>query len=478
MTKKFLTLFMIILLLIPIASYTLLTKAESKLNENEIDAYITSYLKRNGLPGASIVIVKDGKTVYEKGYGHDSNGKPLSNQSLMRIASVSKSFTAFSVLQLVEAGKINLEDKLVSHLPELIMDDTRLANITIRHLLSHTSGIPNPTIIAPANNLKEGISRLHNWKLNWEPGTKYLYSNANYWILARLIEVVSNMEYPEYLKEKIFKPLGMENTLSAINSDEVVKGLAKGYITAYGTALPWTELKQMFAGAGGIISTASDMGKWLSMHTNGGISDKGERILSAELLKESYLAQDNSPKYGLGWSISSPNVTPARISHSGMLSTAQAQQDIIPSTGYGVAVILNSFTTTFEHAYEISSGIIKITEGEKAEVKRSMPIVIDFVLGLITVVSLYLSIKGIKKSKEWVKRRKHYPAWKFYLRLTPQLITTLMLGWLFFIVPTLQNNSSTIKDAFGIWLPAMILLAIVFINGLAVTVMRVYYRVR
>jgi CubicO group peptidase (beta-lactamase class C family) len=157
----------------------------------------------------------------------------------------------------------------------------------------------------------------------------------------------------------------------------------------------------MYAGAGGVITTAADMGKWLSMHTNGGENVKGERLLSKSLLNESYSPQPGSPRYGLGWSLSSPNIKPARISHSGALSTIQAQQDIIPSSGYAVAVLLNSFTATIEHSYEISSGIIKLTEGQIPEVKVPISTIIDFSIGLITLLYALLGIKGIIRSKKW-----------------------------------------------------------------------------
>ncbi|MBE6069555.1 MAG: serine hydrolase [Clostridium lundense] len=478
MKKGLCIIFMLITFFIKLVFYPLPANAATIIEKEAIDEFVTNYMERNGLPGASIVIVKDGKIIYEKGYGHDSNGESLTEKSLMRIASVSKSFTAFSVLQLVDEGKINLDDPVVKYLPELTMDDTRLQKVTVRHLLSHTSGVPNPTIVPPANTLKAGVDRLHDWNLKWEPGDKYLYSNANYWILARLVEVISGMEFPQYLKQKIFSPLEMDDTLSAINSGDAVKGLSQGYVTAYGTALPWSELEQMFSGSGGIVTTSSDMGKWLSMHTNEGKNVNGERLLSKSLLEESYSPQPGSEKYGLGWSLSSPQVKPARISHSGSLSTFQAQQDIIPSSGYAVAVMLNSFTTTFEHAYEISSGIIKLTEGQKPDIKAPIPKITDLSLGFITLIYLFLGIKGIIRSKEWSNRRKQHPTWRYYLRLMPQVIPSLFIGWLFFIVPNLQNNSATIKDAFGIWPAAMLFLIVVFLIGAIVTVRRVYYRGR
>ncbi|WP_426348997.1 serine hydrolase domain-containing protein [Alloiococcus sp. CFN-8] len=478
MRKRIYILSILIGYLVSLVFYPSAVNADTVVEKEAIDEYVMSYLERNGLPGAAIVIVKDGEVIYEKGYGHDSAGKALTEKSLMRIGSSSKPFTGFSVLQLVEKGKINLDDPVVKYLPELTMDDDRLDKITIRHLLSHTSGIPNPTIIEPANTIKEGIERVNSWKLQWEPGEKYYYSNANYWILARLVEVVSGMDFPEYLKEKIFIPLGMKDTLTTINSGDPVKGLSKGYITAYGTALPWSELEQMFAGAGGIISTASDIGKWLALHSNEGLMDNGERLISKELLEESHSPQPGSPKYGLGWSLSSKEVKPPRISHSGALSTVQAQLDIVPSSGYAIGVLLNSFTTTIEHSYELSSGIIQLTEGRIPEDNSPMPRLIDMSLGLITVIYLILGIRGVKRSREWANRRMKYPAWRYYLRLLPQVVPTVFIGWLFFVVPNLQNNSSTIKDAFGLWMALMVLLTIVFLIGVLVTAMRIYYRIK
>ncbi|MCM3690835.1 serine hydrolase domain-containing protein [Neobacillus niacini] len=445
----------------------------------DVDEYVTKYIEKNGLPGAAIVIVKNGKTLYEKGYGHDSTGKPLTANSKIGIASGSKPFTAFAVLQLVDEGKVKLDDPVIHYLPELTLDDERWKQVTVRHLLSHTSGVPNPTIVAPANTLKEGVERLHDWNLQSNPGEKYLYSNANYWTLAYLVEQMSGMEFNDYLKQNVFSRLGMNDTISAVNSGDIVKkfGIPLGYVTLYGTAMPWTELEKMFSGAGSIFTTASDMGKWLSMHTSSGENEKGEQLLSLELLKESYSPQPGTEKYGLGWSISSPDRKPARISHSGSISTFQSQQDIVPSSGYGVAVLLNSFTTTFEHSYEISSGIIQLTEGKEPELKAATPRLIDLSLGVITLIYITLGIRGIRRSEKWSFKRKQHPAWRFYLRLIPQLIPVMGIGWLFFIVPTLKNNSSTMMDAFGLFPSAMILLAIVFIIGLVLTIVRVYYRI-
>src|SRR5699024_4334662 len=412
MCKRLCIAFLMAISLLSLWSQPLSAQAADSFDTTEVDEFVTNYLERNGLPGASIVVVKDGEIEYEKGYGHDSDGKPITEKSLMRIGSVSKSFTAFAVLQLVEEGKIQLNDQVMKHLPAVEFDDPRWKEVTIRQLLSHTSGMPNPTILVPANNLKEGMERLHDWKLQSQPGEKYAYSNANYWVLAFLVEKVSGIKFSDYLKQKVFSPMGMSDSLTAVNSGDLVQGLSKGYVTASRAAIRGPELEQMFMGAGGVVTTASDMGKWLSIHTNEGKNESGEQLLSKELLEESYSPQPGSEKNGLGWSLSSPNVKPARISHSGALTAYQSQQDIIPSSGYAVAVLLNSFTPTYEHAYEISSGIIQLTEGNDPEIKAPVPTIIDLSLGVITLIYLALGIRGIIRSKRWSDNRKQHPAWR------------------------------------------------------------------
>ncbi|PAE23946.1 MULTISPECIES: serine hydrolase domain-containing protein [Bacillaceae] len=477
--KKLSFILLLIFLLTPAFyfPFAVSVQAAEPFKTEDVDEFVTDYIERNGLPGASIAVVKDGKLVYQKGYGNDSEGKPITEDSLMRIGSVSKSFTALAVLQLADEGKIQLDDPIINYLPEVQLDDSRWEEVTIRQLLSHTSGIPNPTIVSPASNLKAGVERMNDWKLQSNPGEKYYYSNGNYWVLALLVENVSRKEFSQYLKEEVFSPLGMNDSLTTVNSGDIVPGLPKGYVTAYGTAMPWTELEAMNMGAGSIISSASDMGKWLSLLTNEGKTVTGEDLLSKKLLQEAYSPQHESKKYGLGWELSSPNVKPARISHSGVVSTYQAQQDIIPSSGYAVAVLLNSFTPTFEHAYEISSGIIQLTEGNEPVLKAPISKRIDLSLGVITFIYMILGIRGIMRSKKWSEKRKQQPAWKFILRLIPQLAPALLIGWLFFIVPTLQNNSSTTLDAFGLYPAAMFLLAIVFIFGLVLTILRIYFRI-
>ncbi len=452
--------------------------AAPMLDKDAVDEYVERYLERNGLPGAAIAIVKDGEIIHAQGYGHDAEGNPITERSLMRIGSVSKSFTAFAVLRLADEGAIQLDDSIARHMPDLKMDDARWGQVTIRHLLSHTSGMPNPTIVPPANNAQEGVNRLQPWRLQSDPGERHAYSNANYWLLARLVEKVSGMTFAEYLDAKVFAPLGMDDSRSPVNAGDRVPGLPRGHVTAYGTAIPISEMEQMFSGAGGIVSTAADMGQWLAMHTNNGLSASGERVLSESYLLDSYSPQPGSERYGLGWSLSGSNVTPPRIQHSGALSSYQAQHSIIPSSGYAVAVMLNSFTTTFEHAYEISDGIIRLTEGHVPAAKTPAATVIDLSLGALTLLYAGLGIRGMLRSKAWSARRRGHTALRYYARLIPQLIPIVGIGWLMLIVPQLRNNSSTTLDVFRLWPAMAILLSVIFLCAVLLTAARIRDRIR
>lgn len=476
--RNLLVLMLTTAIITPLLLFPLTAHAAPVIDKDAVDDYVEQYLNRNGLPGASIAIVKDGETVYAQGYGHDSEGSPITEHSLMRLGSLSKPFTAFAVLQLIDEGAVQLDDTVVRYVPNLTMDDGRFQQVTIRQLLSHTSGIPNPIIVPSADTLEEGVERLRQWKLQSNPGEKHFYSNANYWILAWLVQNVSGMEFAAYMDTKVFTPLGMDESLAPVNSRDAVPGLPKGHITAYGTAIPILEMEEMFAGAGGVVTTAADMGKWLAMHTKGGVSASGERLLSQALLDESYSPQPGSEHYGLGWSLSSANIKPQRISHSGSLSSYQSQQDMVPSSGFAVAVMLNSFTTTFEHAYEISTGIIQLTEGQQPAVKTPVPTIIDISIGLLTLLVLGLGIRGIIRSPKWSARRQQHSALRFYLRVTPQLIPIAGIGWLMFIVPLLQDNSSTTLDVFRLWPALAILLAIIFTSAACVTGTRIYYRLK
>ena len=266
--------------------------APNRLDTRKVDEFVESYLHRHGLPGAAVAVVKDGEPVHEAGYGEDSLGGSMSEHTPLSVASVSKSFTAFAVLQLVDAGSVDLDRAVVTYLPELEMDDDRLSRVTVRQVLSHTSGIATPTVIGPADTLEQGVARTQDWQLSSDPGTTYAYSNADYWIAARLVEVVTGTPFAQYLAENVFGPADMTESRHRTTSNEDVPGLARGHVTAYGLGWPAPEPEQMDGGSGGVVTTAHDMTRWLALQQREGLSLGGGRLLSAELVQESHTVQE------------------------------------------------------------------------------------------------------------------------------------------------------------------------------------------
>jgi CubicO group peptidase (beta-lactamase class C family) len=444
------------------------------LDTAAVDGYVHDYLDRHGLAGAGVAVVKDGRVLHTAGYG-ESGGETAGARTPFAVGSVSKPFTAFAILQLVAAGEVRLDEPVTTYLPELEIGDDRASGITVRHLLSHTSGLPDPTIVPPAENLAEDIGHLDDWVLTADPGTSYRYSNYNYRIAARLVEVVSETTFESYLQREVFEPLSMVDSRSVTTRDGDLV-LDQGHVTAYGLALPVREMDLMSAGSGGVVTTADDMARWLALQTDRGRTQEGGSLLPPHLLEESHTPQPGAERAGLGWMRSGSDVEPARISHSGSLTRFNAQIDLVPSSGYAVAVMLNSFTPTYEHAYAISSGIVEITEGGNPSPGAPVATLIDAALGTLTLLVVGLTLLGVRRYRRWAARRSGWSTWRYALRLLPALTFPALAGYVFLVLPELQNNSATALDAFFLWPAAMVLLVTLAASGAALVVARTHRR--
>lgn len=437
-----------------------------------VQQYLDAYRSRHGLPGVAVALVKDGTPVLEA--GSSASDEPLTATTPTALASVSKVTTTFAVLQLVDDGALELDDPVVQHLPEFVLDDPRGASITVRQLLSHTSGLPNPTIVPPADSPQQRVTQLRDVELASDPETSYLYSNLGYQTAARLIEVVSGQSYPDYLDEHLFGPLGMDDTAASVEEQNGAD-LISGHVTAYGGAIAMREMAAMNAGSGDVVSTAHDMALWMAMVQREGVAADGTRVLSADLVEESQRLQPGSGHGGLGWEHTQTSV-PERIGKSGTLTRYSARIDLVPSSGYAVVVLMNSYTTTFDHPFEISSGIIDLTEGKQPTLGAPTAAIIDAVLGVATLLVSVLTVRGTLRSGRWVERRQQQPVWRFVLRLLPQLIMPATAVAVFGVLPLLKSNSATPVDAFGLWPAGMILLLVLGLSGLLLTITRIVWR--
>ena len=221
-------------------------------------------------PGGTVGIIKEGKLVFAKGYGSANLDYkiPNKNKTVYRIGSTSKQFTAACIILLSQQGKLSLEDKLIQYFPDF---PAYANNISIQHLLNHTSGIRDYLILARLAGLATEDhytdKMVEKWlmnqqELNFNPGDEYLYSNSGFWLLGQIVEIVSGVSMAEYAKENIFIPLEMNDTHFHNDHKQIVKNRASGYRPSRkgGYSISMTTLDMI--GDGGIFTTVEDLAKW------------------------------------------------------------------------------------------------------------------------------------------------------------------------------------------------------------------------
>ncbi|WP_026123948.1 serine hydrolase domain-containing protein [Nocardiopsis chromatogenes] len=408
----------------------------------EVDRFLSDFVDESGVPGVSVAITKGTEVVYVTGAGHGSDGEPVTADTLMRVASLSKSFTALAVMQLVEEGKVDLDRPVRTYLPEFTLDDPRVEDITVRQLLNHTSGMADSEFrdehrVGP-DTLEEYVAGMADVGLAAEPGSRYSYHNPNFRVAARLVEVVGGEPIDEYLARRVFAPLGMESSLMIITGDQPVPGLPDGHVWAYGRALPAPDRGHVQAGAGGVVTTARDMARWLIMQNNGGESAEGTPIVSAGSIAEMHRPQGpgDEPEdgHGLGWAKKPPadGKGPVRVSHGGAGRTYGSYQGLFTeSGGYGIAVMINSgLGLDVPQPSDVVEGLTPILGIEEPRPYDHPPMLTqDLVLTLLAVLSAGLGAWGALRSGRWARRRAAGPWWRTVLGLLPSAAVITVVLW-------------------------------------------------
>jgi len=314
----------------------------SELRE-KIDQAVGDVLHKTGVPSASVAIVKDGQIAYLQAYGDARLEPRVPARPEMRysIGSVSKQFTAVAILLLAEQGKLSLDDKVAKFVPDL----TRANEVTIRQLLSHTSGYQDywpqdyvmPMMLEPVT----ADRILHGWArkpLDFDPGTKWQYSNTNYVIAGVVLEKASGMHVLDFLHKNIFDPLGMK---SVTNTDEGKLGESDptGYMRyALGPlrAAPKEGKGWLFA-AGELSMNAADLARW-------DISIMDQKILKPQSYKEFeteiVLKNGVGTRYGLGLDVFSESGRRV-LAHDGEVSGFSTQNTLFPEEHMAIVVLTN-----------------------------------------------------------------------------------------------------------------------------------------
>lgn len=281
-----------------------------QIDAEKMQRTINSYVG-DGTPGISLLVGAKGKIVYNEGFGmaNIKEKRPVDSNTRFIIASVTKQFTTTAIMILKERGSLHYDESIGNFFPDF--PDYK-DQVTVRHLMTHTSGIKEymgDDFFNKEENIENGLNqdailnRIKGFEvLEFEPGTAYSYCNSAYVMLGAIVEKVSKQPFAQFLHENIFKPLGMERTLVAVSPDQKLDKLAAGYKKDSEDIFIQTPLDMATIGwaDGNMVSTVEDLFLWHnSLYT--------EKILQKKTLKEAFtpytLKNGQQTKYGFGWFI-------------------------------------------------------------------------------------------------------------------------------------------------------------------------------
>ena len=306
--------------------------------ERRADIYIREQLAKKHIAGLSVVVLKDGKIVKASGYGYANleTRTKATSQTVYKIASASKQFIAAGVMVLVQDGRLKLDDKVVQYIHEV---PASWNEMTIRELLNHTAGLPlDAPGFEPYKDLPDSVTigSLFASPLIFESGSKFSYSNADYFVAAEIIRRVSGIGWDLFIQKRLFDPAGMRATCTTTTS-AIVPNRSGGYTYKNGK---WTNAESWIAvrPSGAFLSTVLDMAKWdNSLFTDEVISSASKK----ELWSPVKLKDGSTIPYGLGWGLSPWNGH-ERVFHDGGLPGFSADYEHFIRERLTVVVLCNT----------------------------------------------------------------------------------------------------------------------------------------
>jgi CubicO group peptidase (beta-lactamase class C family) len=303
----------------------LLVATAANAQPDAVDQYMEAELAKRSIPGAALVVIRGGQVVKMQGYGlaNVELGVAVTPDSVFELASVTKQFTATAIMLLVEEGKLRLDDPVNALLPGA---PEKWKGITVRHLLTHTSGLPG--LADGFKSLGEGGWRLGyttgdmfkaamSDPVSFAPGERYQYSDVGYFLLGMIVEKASGLRYAQFLERRFFRPLGMTAT-SVIDQYAIVNNRAAGY-TLYQGRLVHIRRHVQFGLAShyGVLSSVRDLVKWDAALASGNVVKPSSL---EQMWTPTKLRDGSSVSYGFGWEVDERRGH-RRISHSGITGT-------------------------------------------------------------------------------------------------------------------------------------------------------------
>jgi CubicO group peptidase (beta-lactamase class C family) len=397
------------------------TRAKPTTNQgpyDAVDAYVEQQMRRLHIPGAFLAIVGDDEIVHTRGFGRARPGGEVPTpQTPFFIGSLTKSFTALAVMQLVEAGKIELDAPVQRYLSWFrVADPKASAEITVRHLLNQTSGLPmvgGNVALADLDDRPDATERqvraLATLKIARPVGSKWEYSNLNYNVLGLIVEVVSGEPYADYVRDHVFDPLEMGRTYTS-KAAAKQNGLAMGHRHWFSFPFPAPDLPVPRGSlpSGQLISCAEDMTHYLIAHLNGGRYGDAQ-ILSAPGIDELHrgVAEFDygslaAGRYGMGWFETELDGTKA-YSHGGNVPDFSAFMALVPEQRKGAVVLFNADPYGLPMiTEEVGMGMTAVLAGQQpAPIRLDL---IQWIMRLLPVIPL-LQVAGViltlRRLRQW-----------------------------------------------------------------------------
>lgn len=342
--------------------------AEYRVQAEQIQIFMNKAMEEYQIPGASLAVIHNGEIVFQDSWGKMSDGSTVTEDTTFLIGSVSKPLTALAIVMLAEEGTIKLEEPIETYIPWFTYTTDSTASITVRHLLEHTSGIgiydgmkvTDRTDYDQERAIAQAAAELSGVKLSHAPGEVYEYNSANYLLLGAIIEASSDQPFSHFMNNRIFSPLGMDNTTA--DYDHAVKqGLVPGYHSWMGRAVEGDGLYD-HAGApyGYITSTSHDLAKFISFMLGGG------ELISEQSLKQLQAPPEEGRRYSFGWHF--PRSGDRYPYHTGATTGYRSEIFIIPEQNLGAVLLTNKYHELEAVSYlSMMEGIRAIMNGQHPE---------------------------------------------------------------------------------------------------------------
>jgi CubicO group peptidase (beta-lactamase class C family) len=419
-----------------------------------IDRWVERCMQEERIPGVAVAVVRGGEAAYLRGYGvADAGGRPVTPQTPFPIGSVSKSFTGLAIAQLAEAGVLNLEAPVRNYLPWFrAADEEASGAITVRHLLTHTSGFTtldgnrHRLRLSTADDALEQRARmLRTAPLTAAPGTRFEYSNANYQVLGALIEAVTGRSYEAYVAEKIFRPLGM--TAGFASTPQLTpQDMAVGHRYWFGFPLAsrWAETNREVVAQALVVASAEDLARYLLFNL-GHAPEHGGTVLHRAGLAE--LHDPGAFGYGFGWMVKDRHGTRC-VGHGGQNPGFFAFILLSPERDEGVAVLANAADLIGRHGAEgIALGVFDILAGVEPQERPRSPIArIALASAAATVLLIAVSIAMTRRRLGQWRRGERMPPRPWASRLLRIAPFTAFLGAVayLFLIQLWQSFGATL----------------------------------